>query len=155
LGVSFAEAMLVAQRLGGSLPTYRQWLKAVGAMEPDPQLPAGKALAGGPGGAGRRQQLEDRHLALGRSKTLPGRSKEASGDKSVPWDIRQLVSNGREWLDQSNPRDDASRIILSSQLDPEDLAMCFGVGYNDPFVMDLKAMQSPQLYGIAKEGLSI
>jgi hypothetical protein len=71
------------------------------------------------------------------------------------WQIRQLVSNGREWLDQSNPRDDASRILLSSQLDPRDLAMCVGMSYSDPIVMDLEAAHNPQLFGIAQEGLSV
>ena len=47
VGVTVPEAMLVAQELGGLLPTYKQWLKAVGAMgDGEPPGPAGPNVEG-------------------------------------------------------------------------------------------------------------
>src|SRR5579883_418439 len=145
LGVTVPEAMLVAQWLGGALPSLKQWQKATGVLEDDAVYgPAGKELDIPPQfnknltpterrafNFWRSEQLQQRNLALGlreppdRPKPLPVRDPRASGDKSHPWEIRQLVSNGQEWLDQAN-RDPNSRIVLSTLPLGEQLALVVG-----------------------------
>ena len=94
VGVTAPEAMLVAAELGGQLPTYKQWHKAVGA----------NGEGRGPGPAGRDRQkffgmevevLADRPLALGLVGG-PWPVSKLTDDVSVH-SIHQLVSNGYEW----------------------------------------------------------
>ena len=55
--------------------------------------------------------------------------------------IRQLVSNGLEWLGHENPKDDSKRILLSPPPGDQDQAIFVGQGYSDPFVMNFAEMQ--------------
>jgi serine/threonine protein kinase len=104
LGVTVPEAILVAQKLHGSLPTFRQWLKAAGLLEENvKEGPAGSPLAESVPIETRREQLTKRKLALGVGiRPLPVNHPLAAGDVSRPWEIRQLVSNGRERLGESS-----------------------------------------------------
>jgi serine/threonine protein kinase len=103
LGVTVPEALLVARKLGGSLPTFQQWLKAAGLLEDNVTAgPAGAPLADSLPPATAREQLAKRHLALGLERgPLPVHDPNAAGDVSRPWGIHQLVSNGRERLGES------------------------------------------------------
>lgn len=145
LGVTVPEAMLVAQWLGGSLPSLKQWQKATGVYEDDAVYgPAGKELEIQPQfnknltpeerqafNVWRSERLQQLNLALGlrdqqgRPKPLPVQDPRASGDKSRPWEIRQLVSNGQEWLGQAS-RDPNSHIVLSPLPLGEQLAIVVG-----------------------------
>jgi hypothetical protein len=95
--VTVPEAFFVAQELGGLLPTYRQWRKAIGAMgdEKTRPGPAGKKEEGKDDNE-RRKSFEDRKLAIG---LLDGpRDVHAGTDDRSYCGIHQLVSNGPEWL---------------------------------------------------------
>jgi hypothetical protein len=101
LGVTLPQAILVAERLNGKIPTLRQWQKAAGVLEDGVLVgPAGAPLT-----ALERKTAADvfrnRKLALGLPKSLPVTDPRAEGDVSKPWKIRQLVSNGREWIAQA------------------------------------------------------
>lgn len=86
VSVTAPEAMLVAEELGGRLPTYRQWRKAVGANGEDPRVaPAG---ADAKPGVNIALDLENGPWAV---------DKETK-DVSVHG-IHQLTSNGFEWAD--------------------------------------------------------
>lgn len=121
LGVTVPEAILVAEWLGGTLPTYQQWRKAAGVDEEgEANGPAGPVLKVPPDklGAGRaaeraawkREQFAARNLALGlrtngeHDKPLPVGSPLAAGDVSR-WRIRQLATNGQECLGHERPSD--------------------------------------------------
>jgi serine/threonine protein kinase len=177
LGVTAPEAILVAQKLGGALPGFRQWLKATGELEREPRkLPAGKPVLGEPAlgpafrgimnsflpaseawikGADRytkAQQLWNRDLALGREKPLPVAA--GAGDESH-WKIRQLVSNGKEWLGQWQwePIDDSKRIFLSPTPGTSSDGVCVGQNYRSLFVMDFDAIrEATEGYSIAEVG---
>jgi len=101
LGVTLPEAILVAERLNGRIPTLRQWHKAAGVLEDGPKVsPAGKEPTETENKAF-AALCRARKLALGGlPKSLPVTDPLASGDESKPWKVRQLVSNGREWLAQ-------------------------------------------------------
>lgn len=133
-GVTVPEAILVARKLGGALPGFRQWLKATGAYETSVDPPAGKRLAEKLTFEERRKEFDTRDLALGRDRPFP-----VSRGKDISYrGIRQLVSNGREWLGQENPENDATRIALPTG---EMISAAFvGQGYNDTVVMDFKAI---------------
>jgi hypothetical protein len=139
LGVTVPEAILVAHRLGGVLPGYRQWLKATGSMEqPRPKFPAGEPLdATALDLMARLTLFKNRDLALGLDAPAP--VTERSGDKSE-LGIRQLVSNGREWLGQSTHKDDAKRIDLTPVPGDQDWGVAVGQGYNDLVVWDFDAI---------------
>jgi formylglycine-generating enzyme required for sulfatase activity len=116
LGVTVPEAMIVAEWLGGTLPTHRQWLKASGLLEGNqkdgpagaplmpPKLPREELLAW------KREQFQKRKLALGLPGPLAVNDSRAAGDVSR-WKISQLVTNGAEWLGQPDARPD-SRLQL-------------------------------------------
>ncbi len=93
LGVNAVQAMLAAEEMGGRLPTYAQWQKAVGINGDDPDRP-------GPAGPEETLLQEDltlRRLALGLTDG-PWPIDRDQTDVSV-FGIRQLVSNGYEWTD--------------------------------------------------------
>jgi serine/threonine protein kinase len=105
LGVTVPEAILVAEALGGSLPTFQQWLKAAGLLEKNVTVgPAGSALT--PEQEAEpveklRELFKNRKLALGLADgPLPVRDSRTEGDVSR-WGIHQLVSNGQEWLGEN------------------------------------------------------
>jgi serine/threonine protein kinase len=132
LGVTVPEAMLVAKELGGLLPTHRQWLKATGLLERGTKNgPAGPALdtTGVMQGELRdwkRKRFQERKLALGEPlKPLPVGDEGASGDKSTPWQIRQLVTNGQEWLGEVNGQKGV-RFVLSPLPSPDALGCVVG-----------------------------
>lgn len=93
LGVNAVQAMLAAEELGGRLPTYAQWLKAVGMNGDDLDRV-------GPAG-GEEVDRDDNLLLRGLALTLRG------GPLPIEWESRdvsvygvhQLVSNGLEWSD--------------------------------------------------------
>jgi hypothetical protein len=105
LGVTVPEAILVAQRLHGKLPLHSEWLKATGLLDGAPNGPAGAVLEPLPkvGDLKRwkKDQFTTRRLALGQERALPVTDALASGDVSR-WKIRQLVTNGQEWLGQAD-----------------------------------------------------
>jgi hypothetical protein len=84
---------LIAEELGGEVPTYAQWLKAVGANGDDPRSgPAGDQERPG-------EVLANRPLALGLANgDGPRLVSTVTKDLSV-YGIHQLVSNGYEWAD--------------------------------------------------------
>jgi serine/threonine protein kinase len=99
LGVNGVEAILVAQELGGQVPTYDQWLKAVGAKgDGDPPGPAGPERHPG-------ENLFERQPPLALGLDGPWPVERVTADESK-YGIHQLVSNGYEWADG---RDDARR----------------------------------------------
>ena len=117
LGVSLPQAILVAEALGGSLPTYDQWVKATGAWEDGvTDGPAGPAVSPPPEflkpdrtpeeekafAEWKRKQFTDRNLALGRSEGALSVRNPGAGRDVSHWQIRQLVSNGQEWLGHNN-----------------------------------------------------
>jgi hypothetical protein len=83
VNVTAAEAGLVADDLGGRLPTYRQWVKATGAND-DPRA---KSLLGNP-----RYNLAK--VAL--DKDRPQRVDLPTADESLS-SVQELISNGLEW----------------------------------------------------------
>ena len=91
LGVTVPEAILVAAELGGMLPIYSQWQKAVGVTGDDTR----------PGPAGEKEKpgekLADRNLAVGIADG-PWPVTKKTSDVSIH-EIHQLVSNGVEWTD--------------------------------------------------------
>ena len=90
LGVNAIEALLIVEELGGQVPTYDQWLKAVGANgDGSPPGPAGP-----PEGEG--EVLSKRPLALQLEDSWP--VEKPTLDVSV-YGIHQLLSNGFEWCD--------------------------------------------------------
>ena len=89
--MNIVEAILVAEELGGQLPTYDQWLQAAGANGNGP--PPGPA--GPERGAG--EDLRQRPLALG-LRGGPWPVGKPTTDVSV-YGIHQLVTNGYEWCD--------------------------------------------------------
>jgi serine/threonine protein kinase len=103
LGVTVPEAILVARKLGGSLPNFQQWLKAAGLLEENvTEGPAGTHLADSTPIEMLREQFAKRKLALGLANgPLAVSDPRAAGDVSRPWGIHQLVSNGRERLGES------------------------------------------------------
>lgn len=101
VGVTAPEAMLVAAELGGQLPTYKQWRKAVGANGEDIRI--------GPAGVSEvpDDNLTKHTIALG-LKNGPWPITKETDDKSVH-QIHQLSSNGFEWADKE---DESQRIDL-------------------------------------------
>ncbi|MCI0702832.1 MAG: bifunctional serine/threonine-protein kinase/formylglycine-generating enzyme family protein [Planctomycetia bacterium] len=104
LGVTVPEAMIVAEKLGGLIPTHRQWKKATGAMgdgngegPAGPPLPEFSGLEGQKLYDAQRKELERRNLALGLLGG-PWPVSKLTTDKSY-LGIYQLISNGREWID--------------------------------------------------------
>jgi formylglycine-generating enzyme required for sulfatase activity len=142
LGVTVPQAIVVAEWLGGSLPTFRQWQKATGVLEDsDDPGPAGSVLQKPPPpldqnpidltkeqreelAKWKRDQFAARNLALGIPKALKVESEEAKGDLSR-WKIRQLVTNGQEWLGQAHDNN-FQRIALSPRPDRQVLALYVG-----------------------------
>jgi len=105
LGVNAVQAILAAEELGGRLPTYAQWLKAVGANGDDPDRPGPAGDEEKPG-----ENVSFRPLAL-QLTTGPRPITDKTVDESV-FGIRELVSNGYEWADG---QDDASRTRLNER----------------------------------------
>jgi hypothetical protein len=93
VGVTVPQAMLVAEELGGQLPTYEQWRKAVGAMGDG--RPVGPVGAPVKDEASARDELRARKLALGLNAPRPVH--EPTEDISF-CGIHQLVTNGLEWM---------------------------------------------------------
>ena len=101
LGVTVPEAMFAAVELGGQLPLYEQWLKAVGANGDDArESPAGNLspFQGQPDILSQCLAVnQDRPWAVDRNgPTGPGGKPPYPADVSV-FGIRQLISNGYEW----------------------------------------------------------
>ena len=152
LDVTVPEAILGAKALGGELPGRWQWVKATGALnqstKPPAKAPAGARLAEGLTAEVKRKQLEGRDLALGRKQPLPVTA--GSGDKSHRG-VRQLVSNGHEWLGQFDPEIDDRRIVLLALPDDPGSAAFVGRGYGDVQVMDFDAiLQDKQSFDMIK-----
>jgi serine/threonine protein kinase len=146
LGVTVPEAILIARRLGGDLPRRRQWLKATGALEKPPKAPI--ELPAGLDAAARRTFFETHGIGLDRKEPLP--VTQGDGDVSS-WGIRQLTSNGLEWLGQSEVGDDTKRIYLSPALDEFKDAVVVGRDYSADRVLDLKTIHtSAELYKIVE-----
>ncbi len=110
VAVTVPEAMLVAQELGGLLPTYNQWLKAVGAMDGIKPGPAGPTIVIPPELTGpekdkermefQRRALRKRNLALGlEDGPMPVRTQT---DDVSYFGINQLLSNGFEWTGEDD-----------------------------------------------------
>lgn len=97
VGVTVPEAMLIAKELGGDLPSFSQWLKAVGMNDRD-GLAKGQAGPAGPDidpQADRQLEIVKRGLALG-LRQGPWRVTRDTPDRSC-FGIHQLVTNGAEW----------------------------------------------------------
>jgi hypothetical protein len=94
LGVNAVQAILAAEELRGKLPTYDQWLKAVGIYDDDPESPG----PAGPQETSMQENLTLRTppLALGLRTGGPWPIDRETKDLSV-FKIHQLVSNGLEW----------------------------------------------------------
>ena len=96
ISVTAPQAILVAEELGGQLPTYQQWSKAVGAMEESKEPgPAGPEESRDPVTEKPVEDLTLRPLALG-LQAGPWPVVKQTKDMSV-FGIHQLVSNGCEW----------------------------------------------------------
>lgn len=99
VGVTVPEAIVIARELGGFLPTYPQWFKAVGMSDrdkaKDPAGPAGPEVMGNNEAC--RLALQQRGLALG-LRDGPQAVSVRTSDRSYR-DVHQLVSNGAEWVD--------------------------------------------------------
>jgi hypothetical protein len=131
LGVTLPEAMLAADKLGGGVPRFRQWLKATGALESgkDRKPPAGDPLGGKPTREVERAVLNERQLGLGRDRPLPvteGRDVSYCG-------IRQLVTNGPEWICQSDPN--GPPINLTPAPNAGEEVITVGMSYHHTAVM--------------------
>jgi serine/threonine protein kinase len=127
VGVTVPQAILVAEELGGLLPTYEQWRKAVGAMGDGPRGdgPVGPPVKGTDEAA--KDELRTRGLALGLKAPQP--VKERTKDVSF-CGIHQLVTNGKEWIggDEStrrlrlldtSPTDTYARVVGQSWVMPD------------------------------------
>ena len=100
LGVTLPQAMIVATELGGRLPTTLEWKKAVGMLGDDSRPgPAGAPLKPGTR-EDRNKELVERKLALG-LKQGPWAVAIITSDESY-CGIHQLISNGQEWLGESD-----------------------------------------------------
>ncbi|HYH64095.1 MAG TPA: SUMF1/EgtB/PvdO family nonheme iron enzyme, partial [Urbifossiella sp.] len=99
LGVNAVQAILAAKELGGKVPTYAQWLKAVGFYDD-------RKRRGPAGDEKTAENLAERGLALGLEAPWPVDT--WTTDVSI-FGIRQLVTNGYEWSDGA---DDVSRAKL-------------------------------------------
>jgi hypothetical protein len=83
VNVTAVEAALVAEDLGGRLPSHRQWVRATGANDDPPaKSPAGDL------------PFNLAKLALG--KTRPQRIDLPTADEGL-FHVRELISNGLEW----------------------------------------------------------
>jgi serine/threonine protein kinase len=85
LGVTLPEAMVVADQLGGLVPTLTQWLKAAGAL--------GDGKGDGPGITDPNNPLSQ---VFARGVPVPWPVDKQTGDLSVHG-IHQLATNGVEW----------------------------------------------------------
>ncbi len=127
IGVTVPEAILVAEHLGGALPSFQQWVKAAGLLE--------DGAKDGPAGPIATEAdytpafFEKRKLALGRKEPLPVRDPRASGDRSS-WGIFQLVSNGQEWLGQKGDQ----RLTLRPLPSGPQWADVVGHGYHEAYI---------------------
>lgn len=114
LAVTVLEALLVAEELNGTLPTLQQWLKATGILEANENHgPAGSPINPPAtlltdffdSSKLKLLELQRRSLALGQPGPLSVHDARAAGDVGrAKWRIRQLVSNGPEWLCHSKAR---------------------------------------------------
>lgn len=86
VGVTAVEAALAAEQLGGLLPTFEQWYKAVGARAQSDNGDRASPVGNPP--------YDMNTLALNRDAPLPIGA--TSGEVS-PLGIAQLISNGLEW----------------------------------------------------------
>ena len=139
LGVTVPEAMVVALSLKGKLPTHRQWQKATGVFEegvkdgpagPPLQVPTQFAKAS-PTPFEREalykwksERFAERHIGLGMSRTLTVGDDRVKKDISF-WKIRQLVTNGQEWLAQSPQETERFELFPL----PDGQRQAFVVGY--------------------------
>jgi serine/threonine protein kinase len=127
LGVTTPQAMLVAAELGGTLPRFNQWRRAAALDEVIDQGPAGPPLKEGV------DTFASRKLALGRIELKPiaVRDDLASGDVSK-FGVRQLVSNGKEWLGENN---DGVALTLSPIPPGAVSARIVGQAHTDGFIV--------------------
>lgn len=149
LGITLPQALLVAQYLGGELPLYGQWLKATGLLEAGVvDGPAGPVLEPPPGLKGlellawKKEQFSSRKLALGQPRALPVDDPRASGDVSQPWKIRQLVSNGPEWLGHTNAR--ALRVSINPLPLGELQVLVVGQRAQDPVIESPRTLRADE-----------
>jgi hypothetical protein len=140
LGITGPEAILVARRLGGDLPIYLQWQKATGYLERKPvPPPAGDRLTEGLDPETEKKRLEQRGLALGLNAPVPVTA--GSRDRSS-WEIRQLVSNGEEWLGQLHPGTGYPRMTLfPDPPNPDDSMAYVGRAYHERRIIDFKTIR--------------
>ncbi len=150
LGVTLPEAFLVASTLGGKPPTYLQWLKAAGVKEKGvTQGPAGIAATDEQkaGGATVMKPLfVARQLALDYPDgPLPIRDPRAQGDKSSPWGVHQLVSNGQEWLCEDQYE---RQLSLDTRVGGATSARVVGFGYDGTSIYELPkpGMDNAEVY---------
>ena len=125
LSVTLPEAIFVAEQLNGKIPILWQWQKATGVLDGAKVSPAGPQLTPPDElqkitppadrraaiNKWRSEQYRDMNLALGLSGAVPVTAQGAKRDVSEPWEIRQLMSNGREWLAQSVGSDDRMKLF--------------------------------------------
>jgi hypothetical protein len=107
VGVTVAEAILVAEELGGLLPLPDQWRKAVGAMDqrepgagPDVVVPPEDKDDPEKAREFRIKELRGRNLALGLTdgpRPVTELTADLSSVEGHTHKIHQLLSNGREW----------------------------------------------------------
>jgi serine/threonine protein kinase len=133
--VTVPEAMLVAGELGGLLPTYDQWLKAVGAM--------GDGKGDGPAGPPEKNENEarERGLALGLREPRPA-SEPNPRDISF-YGIHQLVSNGLEWTGET---DEGRRLSLAQNPGTEYFVRLVGQGWESPVVLTYKRIRDKRKF---------
>jgi serine/threonine protein kinase len=157
LGVTLPEAMLVADELGGRLPSILQWKKAVGALNEDKRPgPAGAPLLlpdnlKGPAKRAEaaewmRKSLAERNLALG-LKYGPWPVAKQTTDVSFPWKVHQLVSNGQEWLGEDVNEHPFNLANIADRF-PE--AVVVGQGPNELVVLTFDMMRRPATQGWTK-----
>ncbi len=151
LGVTVPEALLVAERLGGSIPTELQWKKAVGKLG-DGKLPG---PAGGPVRPGTQEQIrkelnEDRNLALG-LKNGPWPVARETSDRS-DLGIHQLLSNGEEWVDQQGGVD---RLNLADDKPGGKYASYVGAAPRDMQVPGFDKSPQSALWGTVTADVSV
>src|SRR5262249_26977434 len=113
LGVTVPEAMLVAEKLGGKLPSFAQWSKAVGAGD-DTRPPRS--------GSARKGLASDQ-------KNAPLPVERPPPDVSVH-DVHQLTSNGQEWTRDTRRDDSPPSLFPPPASDPK--VRIVGRSWDDP-----------------------
>ncbi len=150
VAVTVPEATIIAEGLGGLLPTREQWLKAVGALDGKAPGPAGNDVTVPSDlldkplerAAYRRNELRKRNLALaldnGPWPVSRLTSDVSTPDSRHPHKIHQLVSNGQEWSGQI---EDGGRVSLASLPAAERYVHLIGQAWDKDVVLTIDAMR--------------